>query len=103
MGWSARADACDTFDAWARACVAQTGSSNVYEDARGVRYFFERGREQADGAITGRVFRFVGDDRAERAGGFRISPDGDVDRWPRGFKRFWQERGAFDARRVPRA
>jgi hypothetical protein len=30
MGWSARVEACETFDAWARVCVAQTGKQNVY-------------------------------------------------------------------------
>lgn len=85
MGWSARREACDTFDAWSRACVALSGSQNVYETPRG-RYFFERGREQSDGAITGQVFRFVDSDRVVRATSFRIEPDGTVSRYPTGFR-----------------
>lgn len=99
MGWSARADACDTLDAWTRACVAQTGSQNTYRPHDSDRqYFFEIGREQADGSITGSVFRMVGNDSAIRSGSFKIGPDGDVVRWPAGFKSFWMAEGAFHAR-----
>lgn len=87
MGWSARADACHVIDAWTRGCVANGGTQNVYVGTDGRRYFYEIGREQADGAIVGSVFRFRGDtELADRAGSFRISPDGDVVRWPTKFR-----------------
>lgn len=101
MGWSARVEACETFDAWARVCVAQTGKQNVYREFDGDQeYMIERGREQDDGSITGTVFRLVDDDGqllAYRAGSFRIDPDGSVKRWPTKFKRLWEQEGAFAA------
>lgn len=101
MGWSARADACETVDAWTRACVAQTGQQNVYQTFDSdARYFYEIGREQADGSITGSVFRFVDETHVRRAGSFKIGPDGNVIRWPAGFRKFWEQEGAHMAQRA---
>ena len=101
MGWSARADACETYDAWSRACQAKTGSQNVYQEFDGDRrYFMETGREQRDGAITGSVYRMVDETHAVKAGTFKIGPDGDVVRWPTAFREFWAQEGAFLARRL---
>lgn len=46
--------------------------------------FFEIGRENADGSVTGTVFRFTSPAQTHvtRAGGFRIEPDGFVTRFP---------------------
>ena len=84
MGWSATAKACEVERAWMETCQSQTGSQNVYEVA-GKRYFYETGREQRDGAITGTVFRFVGEG-CVRSGSFRIEADGTVTRYPSGLK-----------------
>jgi hypothetical protein len=66
------------------------GSSNTWRAADGMLYFFERGREQADGAVTGSVYRMVGpmagDDpgtfRARKIGSVRVAPNGQIVRWP---------------------
>jgi hypothetical protein len=88
MGWSCNQAAGATADAWAAACVAQTGSSNVWEENGGpsecgqaVRFFYEISNvEHADGAITGKVWRFVGEKHCKPLSGFRIEPDGRVSR-----------------------
>lgn len=74
-----------TMDAWTDACIEQTGSQNVYE-ANGNRYFWETSREQPDGAITGKIMRFVGVDSCRPSGTFRIEPDGSIARAPKFLK-----------------
>ena len=86
MGWSCRADAGRTMEAWTKACIAQTGSQNRYV-VKGVGYFWETSRiEHRDGAITGTVWRELpseGDKLyCRKAGSFRINPDGTVARAP---------------------
>ena len=85
MGWSATAKACDIERQWSNACRAQTGGSNKYE-ANGNTYFYDIGREQRDGAITGQVFQMSDTGYATRVGTFRIEPDGTVTRYPVGIK-----------------
>ena len=59
MGWSARAEACDTMEKWTTACVAQTGSQNEFV-VDGTTYFWELSRtEHDDGAITGAIVRVI--------------------------------------------
>lgn len=55
--------------------------SNTW-DKKGVTYFHEIGSEQPDGAITGSIQKFVGENRARSVGGFRIEPDGSIKRFP---------------------
>jgi len=86
MGWSATAKACQVEQEWAQACHAQTGQSNVYETS-GKRFFYDTGREQRDGAITGQVFRMLPDGFAVRSGSFRIEADGTVTRYPTGLRK----------------
>lgn len=82
MGWSCRADAARTADKWSEACRKSTGSSNVWTE-NGKRYFYETSNtEHRDGAITGTIWRFIGNEHAVRAGSFRINPDGDIGRAP---------------------
>ena len=50
---------------------------------KGARYFFERGRENVDGAITGTLFMELPDNYARAAGTFRIDADGTVARFPK--------------------
>jgi hypothetical protein len=86
MGWSATAKACDIERAWSDACHKQTGQSNAYE-TEGKRFFYDTGREQRDGAITGQVFRMLPDGMAVRSGSFRIESDGTVTRYPTGLRK----------------
>jgi hypothetical protein len=51
----------------------------------GQRYFYERGRENDDGAITGTVYQWrESDNLARKVGSFRIEPDGRATRAPFG-------------------
>jgi len=82
MGWSCRAEAGATMDAWVRACVAQTGSSNVFR-RYGSTFFFECDNvEHDDGAITGAIFQMDGEDQAHEVSQFRIEGDGEVSSAP---------------------
>lgn len=47
----------------------------------GQRYFFERGKEHADGHISGTVFRFVGESSCVKVGSVNILPDGRIKTW----------------------
>lgn len=49
----------------------------------GRSYFYERGRETVDGAITGTVFENISETQARKAGHFRIDFDGNLIRFPR--------------------
>jgi glucose/arabinose dehydrogenase len=56
-------------------------SSNAW-DYKGQTYFYQIGRENADGAITGTVFRNLPDgEHCRRAGRVRIEPDGTISAW----------------------
>lgn len=46
-------------------------------------YFFERGREQEDGAITGKLWLNLPGDYAKPVGSFKIAADGEIVRFPR--------------------
>jgi hypothetical protein len=82
MGWSCSSDAARTVERWTALCVLSTGSSNTWEH-KGRTFFFENsGREHADGAITGTVWRNVGSDRCVRVSSFRIEGDGAMTRGP---------------------
>lgn len=48
----------------------------------GKKYFFERGRENADGAVTGTLMVMLDDNYCRKAGGVRINPDGTIARFP---------------------
>ena len=53
----------------------------------GVQFFYELGREQADGAITGVVWKFLPDGvHVRKAGSIRIEPDGVITRFPKSKK-----------------
>jgi hypothetical protein len=61
---------------------ATDGNPNVLT-IRGERYFFERGREQSDGAITGTLMLMLPDDYCRKVGTVRIEPDGRITRFPK--------------------
>jgi len=93
MGYSCTTAASRTEQLWVEACVLNGGfeSQNTWSDL-GRTYFFERGRENADGAITGAIYKFVGSSNsivtgtARKVGTYRIEPDGTVTRAPRFLK-----------------
>lgn len=102
MGYSYTAAAGKTYDLWEDACRLNGGhnSSNTWSDL-GRTYFYERGRENDDGAITGTVFKFTGSSNsivtgtARRIGSFRINADGTVERAPRFLKSASKARDAW--------
>lgn len=86
MGYSATVLACfaqDTMITLLQAAAGDCGgSSNSWGDNDGEYHFFERGREQNDGAITGTVYKTFSAVSCRPAGSVRIEPDGTVTRWP---------------------
>ena len=49
----------------------------------GETYFYEVGKEQTDGSITGTLFQNVDESHARKVGSFRINSDGTIARFPR--------------------
>ena len=56
-------------------------TSNNYT-VNGKHYFYEIGRENRDGAITGVCYKETTPGYCVRAGSFRIEPDGKITRFP---------------------
>lgn len=78
--------------AWTEACVAQTGSQNMFTTKRG-KYFWEVSRtEHYDGAITGTIMKVTREEPdsckmwCKPSGSFRIEADGTVTRAPKFLK-----------------
>ncbi len=83
MGYSCRAEAGSTLDKISAKCRAQGGSSNQYTDPKtGKSYFYEVGRENSDGRITGSVHLMSPNGTCRQSGTFCISPEGVVVRGP---------------------
>jgi hypothetical protein len=80
MGYSCTSDAADTLAVIGK-LFATNGNPNVLT-FNGRQYFFERGTEQRDGAITGNLMLMDGE-YALRVGTIRIRPDGTIQRFPR--------------------
>ena len=80
MGYSCTRDAADTLAVIEH--TFRTKDAHVLT-IRGTDYFFERGREQADGAITGKLMEMLPDDYCRSVGTVRINPDGSIARFPR--------------------
>lgn len=80
MGYSCTKAADDTFNTISRD-FAKDGNPNVLF-FQGKDYFFERGRENEDGAITGKLMVMLPDDYCQSVGSVRIEPDGKVKRFP---------------------
>lgn len=81
MGYSCTQDA-DNMLGVIRHTFGSKDSSNVLI-LKGERYFYERGRENADGAITGTLMKELPGNLAQTVGSYRIAPDGRVARFPR--------------------
>ena len=82
MGYSATAKAMMVLNTFHDAAVINGRPSGNMWDYRGKQYFFEVGRENHDGACTGTVYGMDG----RKAGSFRISPDGHIERAPAGLR-----------------
>ncbi len=91
MGWSCRSDAGLTLEMIEAKCIAENGCVNDY-NTKGGNYFFEVGRENRDGAITGTIYRVTVPSatsprgNAKKSGSFRIEPNGEISRGPAFFK-----------------
>lgn len=62
--------------------LATDGNRNILTIGQ-TQYFFERGREQNDGAITGTLVECLPNDYCRKVGTIRIEPDGSLARFPR--------------------
>lgn len=85
MGYSCAAVASFAQDAMMRLLQeahGDMGSGNAWGPSRDHYSFFERGREQADGSVTGTVWRVGPDGLGRRAGSVKIDHHGNVVRWP---------------------
>lgn len=80
MGYSCTQDA--TFTLGVICHMFAKGDSSNTLTIKGQQYFFERGREQADGAITGPLFLMLDNGYARPAGSYRINGDGSIARFP---------------------
>ena len=101
MGYSATAAAFDTLERIVREAGPEYGS-NGWQAVNGRNYFYERGDEHTDGAITGTVLcnYLPSEWRAEwgtynpnsckAAGSFRIEPNGKVTRFAGIPKTLWE-------------
>ena len=78
MGWGCTQEAGRTMDAFKRVVCVEM--QNVWAN-NGDYFFWDSGREQTDGAITGTVYKMLSDNRCRRLGGVRIEPDGTITRW----------------------
>jgi hypothetical protein len=80
MGYSCSRDATYSLGVIRHMFRSEDSSNVLY--IKGNNYFFERGKEQADGAVTGSVFLMLAGDRCHKVGSFRIDEDGRVARFP---------------------
>ena len=89
MGYSCSSLAMESLDQLMiqlKAAGKETKSSNGW-NKNGTYYFHEIGREQRDGAVTGKVQKIYKinnseSDYCKTAGTFRIEPDGTITRFP---------------------
>lgn len=87
MGWSCNRKAGCRLDVISAACLANSGMQNKWTD-KGDTYFYEVGREQADGSITGTVNKYLPDGiHVCKSGSFKIAPDGSWERGPAWMKK----------------
>lgn len=84
MGYSCSAKADEALESLRDMLQAgnQNLPCNVWIGTGGEKHFYEIGREQADGAITGAVWKFLPDNSARKIGAFRIEPNGRIERFP---------------------
>jgi len=81
MGYSCRHEAGECLDFIMRT-ICINGSSNTWSFKKDT-YFFERGRENEDGSITGSVWKIdPATNHCRRSGGVKIAPCGRLERFP---------------------
>lgn len=95
MGYSCTVKADKTF----QMTINTANGKNTWEynggntwEVSGQKFFFERGRENADGAVTGSVYKFVGETTCQKYGSVKISAEGKVIKWAGMPKKFWIEK-----------
>lgn len=81
MGYSCTVDANNTLGVIEH-MFATKGNPNILT-IRGSQYFFERGKEQEDGAITGQLMLMLPNDYCQRIGSVKINADGSIARFPK--------------------
>jgi len=103
MGYSCSAAASMTQEAMFAELEADglSTSGNGWKH-NGQDYFLEQGREQADGAITGTVYK-VKNELCYRVGGVRIEPNGLITRWPCVPREYFKRAQAIGAARFIQA
>jgi hypothetical protein len=83
MGYSCARKAMEVVKVWQNWCYKNFDSQNAYIH-NNTRYFFEIGKENGDGAITGSIWRFMPDGiHVKKSGSFRIESDGTITRAPK--------------------
>lgn len=83
MGYSCSTAASEKLDQINAHCVRSTGMSNVWKNDKGVKYFHQMSRTEHDcGKITGTIMRCISETHIVSAGGFCISGDGEIVRFP---------------------
>lgn len=93
MGYSCTTKAMETLERMFNQEVTGCKVNNGFKGSKGFYCFYEIGRENEDGAITGSIMETnsITEDygescRCKKAGSFRIEPDGSVTRFPRATK-----------------
>jgi len=84
MGYSCASKAMESLDQLMiqlKSAGEETEVSNGWKK-NGIEYFHEIGRENRDGAVTGKVQKITVDRYCKTAGTFRIEPDGTIRRFP---------------------
>ncbi len=79
MGYSCTSAANEVLEKISDVCYKQTKSANSYIKGKNT-YMWEIGRENADGAITGTVSKFLPNGYVIKSGTFRIEPNGKITR-----------------------
>ena len=85
MGYSCGRLASITLQIIEEICIKSTGSSNTFKTPKG-NVFYQVGKENRDGAITGSTWRILSDGSCRKTTGFRIEPSGQVSRGPKWMK-----------------
>lgn len=81
MGYSCTRDAANILGVIGK-FYATDGNPNILT-MQGEQYFFERGREQYDGAITGTLMLMLPGEYCRKVGSVRINYDGTINKFPR--------------------
>lgn len=89
MGWSCSHKASLSLSAIEVLCKETHGYDNDPHNifySKGNKYFYEIGREQRDGSISGTIYKYTENDLCRQSGSFKIESSGKVSRGPALFK-----------------